>query len=292
MLSRRRDGMSQPSKKVAIIAGSGLLPLHIAQEAVRRGHEVAAIAFPGFTEAAIESIVARTHWLRLGQLQKAISILKSSEIHRVVMAGKIEKSNLLRLWNIMPDRRALKVIRSLGDWRDDTILAAIANELASEGIVVEEITEWGAKLMAPLGILTGHPPTEQQIKDIEFGRTMAKGIGALDIGQTVLVRNLAVIVVEAIEGTDRAIRRAMDLGIAQCVVVKMAKPEQDMRFDVPGIGPTTIESMITAKAEILAVEAGKTMVTAMDETLARAEEANITVLGIPSEGPIDAGKRN
>lgn len=281
--------MSQSIKKVGIIAGSGLLPLHVAQEAVHQGYEVAAIAFPGFTEASIETIVAHTHWLRLGQLQKAISILKSSDIHRVVMVGKIEKSNLLRLWNIMPDRRALKVIRSLGDWRDDTILSAIASELASEGIVVEEITAWGAKLMAPLGLLTGRVPTEQQIKDIEFGRTMAKGIGALDIGQTVLVRNLAVIVVEAIEGTDRAIRRAMDLGLAKCVVVKMAKPEQDMRFDVPGIGPTTIESMIAAKAEILAVEAGKTMITAIDETLAKAKEADITVLGIPSEGPVHPG---
>jgi UDP-2,3-diacylglucosamine hydrolase len=279
--------MNQWIGKIGLIAGSGLLPIHVAHEAVQQGYRVLAIAFPGFTEPTIEGIVAETHWLRLGQLQKAISILKSSEIHRVVMVGKIEKSNLLRLWNIMPDWRALRVIRSLGDWRDDTVLAAIANEFAADGILVEEITSWGAKLMAPLGLLTGHPPTDAQARDIEFGRTMAKGIGALDIGQTVLVRNLAVIVVEAIEGTDKAIRRAVDLGIAHCVVVKMAKPAQDMRFDVPGIGPTTIDSMIAAKAEILAIEAGKTMITAIDEMLAKAREANISVLGIPSEGPLN-----
>jgi DUF1009 family protein len=134
----------------------------------------------------------------------------------------------------------LRIIRSLDDWRDDTLLAALAAELLKDGIVVEEITSWAMKLMAPLGVLTKKSPNEKQWKDILFGRKMAQGVGALDIGQTVVVKNAAVISVEAIEGTDKAIRRAGELGFPNGVVVKMAKPEQDMRFDVPGVGSSTI----------------------------------------------------
>jgi DUF1009 family protein len=277
---------AQEHTQVGMIAGAGFLPLHIAEEAVQKGYRVLAIAFPGFTNPALERLVNEIHWLKLGQLQKAISILKSSGIERVVMAGKVEKSNLLKLWKIMPDRRALRLIRSLEDWRDDTVLAGIANELALDGIVVDEITTWASKLMAPLGVLTRRSPTPEQIRDISFGRAMAQGIGALDIGQTVLVRKQAVIVVEAIEGTDKAIRRAGDLGIPDCVVVKMAKPNQDMRFDVPGIGPETIESMIAARAQVLAVEAGKTMISNIDETIDKANEAGVCIIGIPSQGPV------
>ena len=169
-----------------------------------------AIAFSGFTDPALEGRAAEIFWLKLGQLEKAISILKSRGINRVVMAGKIEKSNLLRPWNLRPDRRVLRIIRSLDDWRDDTLLAALAAELLKDGIVVEEITSWAMKLMAPLGVLTKKSPNEKQWKDILFGRKMAQGVGALDIGQTVVVKNAAVISVEAIEGTDKAIRRRVN----------------------------------------------------------------------------------
>ncbi len=272
-------------RSMGIIAGTGDLPLHVADEAVGRGFQVVAIAFPGFTDPAMEQRAGEIFWLKLGQLDKAISILKSRGIDRVVMAGKIEKSNLLRLWNLRPDRRALRMIHSLDDWRDDTILAGLAAELLKDGIVVDEITSWAMKLMAPLGVLTKKSPTEKQWKDILFGRTMAQGVGALDIGQTVVVKNAAVITVEAIEGTDKAICRAGELGFPNGVVVKMAKPEQDMRFDVPGVGSSTIDSMIAAKACVLAVEAGKTLITNYGEMIRKADKAKISVVGIPSEGP-------
>lgn len=271
---------------VGIIAGTGDLPLHVAGEVADRGHRVVAIAFPGFTNPAMEEVAAEIFWLKLGQLEKAISILKSHGIKRVVMAGKIEKSNLLRLWNLRPDRRALKLMRSVKDWRDDTILHAIADDLLKDGIVIEEITSWAEKLMAPLGMMTKKTPTDEQWKDIEFGRNMARGIGALDIGQTVVVRNAAVLVVEAIEGTDRAIRRVADLDIPDGVVVKMAKPDQDMRFDVPGVGPSTVDSMIAARAKVLAVEAGKTLITKYEEMTRKADNAGICVVGIPAQGPV------
>ena len=273
-------------KSVGLIAGMGQLPIQVAAEALERGHRVTAIAFPGFTDPGLEGVVTETHWLKLGQVEKVIAVLKSRGIQRVVMAGKIDKSNLMRLWNVRPDRRALRIIRSLVDWRDDTILAAIAAELLTEGIVVDEISVWASKLMAPPGVLTRKRPSESQWKDIDFGRSMAQGIGALDIGQTVVVKNAAVIAVEAIEGTDKAIRRAGDLGITDTVVVKMAKPQQDMRFDVPGIGPVTLESMMASRARVLAVEAGKTMITDHERTLAMADKAGIVIVGIPPDGPL------
>jgi UDP-2,3-diacylglucosamine hydrolase len=273
---------------LGIIAGSGALPLLVAGEARTRGHRILALAFSGFTARTVETLAHETVWIKLGQIDKAISHLNDRRISRVVMAGKIEKINLLRPWNLGLDRRALRIIRSLSDWRDDTILAAIAAELANDGIVVDEITNWAQGLMAARGVLTKGSPTEQQWKDIEFGRSMAQGIGALDIGQTVVVKNAAVIVVEAIEGTDRAIKRAGELGVSDAVVVKMAKPSQDMRFDVPGVGPSTIESMKEAKAAVLAVETGKTMITDCPAMIRAADKLKIAVVGIPPDGPVNA----
>ena len=273
-------------EKIGIIAGAGSLPLHVADQAIDRGYQVVAIAFSGFTDPAVQSRVGQVSWFKLGQVEKIISFLKSQDIRRVIMAGKIEKSSLLRLWNLRPDRRAIKLLRQLADWRDDTILAAAADVLSKEDIMVEEITSWAGKLMAAPVVMTRKSPNNGQWKDIEFGRTMAQGIGGLDIGQTVVVRNGAVIAVEAIEGTDRAIRRAGELQIAEAVVVKMAKPNQDMRFDVPGVGPSTIDSMTEAKAAVLAIEAGKTMITNYDEMINKANKAKISVVGIPPSGPV------
>jgi DUF1009 family protein len=274
------------SSRIGLIAGMGDLPLHVADEATTRGLKVVAIAFPGLTNPSLERVVEGTFWLKLGQLEKAISIFKSHGVEKIVMAGKIEKSNLLKIWNLRPDGRALRMIRSLKDWRDDTILAAIAEEFRKDGILIDEITSWAGKLMASSGVLTKRAPNDIQWKDIAFGRTMARGIGALDIGQTVVVKNAAVIAVEAIEGTDKTIRRAAELGVSNAVIVKMAKPQQDMRFDVPGIGPSTIDSMIAARARVLAIETGKTMITDFSETVRKADGAKISIVGIPVDGPV------
>lgn len=273
-------------ERVGLIAGSGALPLRIAAEVVERGHPIVAVAFPGITQTSLEEIVEDVHWVKLGKLDEPISVFKSKGVVRVLMAGKIDKGNLMRPWKLGLDMRALRLIRSLKDWKDDTVLAAIAAELAKDGLVVDEITPWATKLMAPLGVLTKRAPADKQWKDIEFGREMARGIGALDIGQTVVVKNSAVVVVEAIEGTDKAIRRVTDIGVTDGVVVKMAKPDQDMRFDVPGVGPSTVDSMIAAKAAVLAIEAHKTMVTDSDETIEKADRAGISIVGIPAEGPL------
>lgn len=271
---------------IGVIAGTGDLPIRVVGDVTEQGYETVALAFEGFTSLEIEKTGAKVYWLKLGQLGKAIDLLKQNGITRVVMAGKIDKSNLLRLWRLRPDRRALGVIRRLADWRDDTVLAGIADELASEGIKIDSITLWASKLMARPGVLTRKDPTKHQIEDIHFGREMALAIGALDIGQTVVVKNRAVLVVEAIEGTDKAILRAGELNIPNSVVVKMAKPKQDMRFDVPGIGPSTIKNMIVAGSKVLAIEVGKTMIANHEETINLADKAKICVIGIPASGPI------
>jgi len=274
---------------VAIIAGTGDLPLKVAGEVRERGHPIVAIAIIGMTNPAIETVAQQTFWMKLGHLQKAITLLKSRGVTRLVMAGKIEKSVLMRPWKIGLDRRALRMIWSLKDWRDDTVLKGIAAEFQMDGIVVDEITAWAGKLMAPRGLLTRRKPNQREWKDIEFGRDMAREMGRLDVGQTVIIRNRAVIAVEAIEGTDRAIRRVADLDITDAVVVKMAKPHQDMRFDVPGIGPSTIDSMLAAHAKVLAVEAGKTMITDYEGTVKKADREKISIVGIPAEGPPEDG---
>lgn len=272
-------------RTIGLVAGSGDLPVHVGAEAQKRGFLVVVVAFEGFTSPSIENSASKVCWMKLGQVNKAIEALKTNGVSRVVMAGKIEKSNLLDLLRLRPDRRALKIIRSLKDWRDDTILEAIASELNQEGLTIEEITGWAPKLMAPLGLLSKRKPSPDQIRDILFGRRMAQGIGGLDIGQTVVVKNTSVIAVEAIEGTDRVIRRSAELALG-CVVVKMAKPDQDMRFDVPGVGPSTIESMIEAKAFVLAVESHKTLLPKKEEMLELANSKGIIVIGIPPAGDI------
>ncbi|MEW6529492.1 MAG: UDP-2,3-diacylglucosamine diphosphatase LpxI [Thermodesulfobacteriota bacterium] len=276
-------------EEVAIIAGTGDLPIKVAGEVREKGHPIVAIAILGMTNPAIETVAQQTFWMKLGHLQKAISLLKSRGVKRLVMAGKIEKSVLMRPWKIGLDRRALRMIWSLKDWRDDTVLKGIAAEFQMDGIVVDEITAWAGKLMAPRGVLTRRKPNQREWKDIEFGRDMAREMGRLDVGQTVIIRNRAVIAVEAIEGTDRAIRRVADLDITDAVVVKMAKPHQDMRFDVPGIGPTTIDSMVAVRAKVLAVEVGKTMITDYEGTVEKADRAKISIVGIPAEGPPEDG---
>jgi DUF1009 family protein len=273
-------------ESLGLIAGTGYIPFVVAQEAKERGYKITVLAFRGITDPALEHEADETFWIRLGQLTKAITICLNHQISRVVMAGKIDKINFLQLYSVLTDLRALKALATLQDWKDDTILKAIGDEFAKDGIHVEEITEWAQQIVAPRGVLTKQSPTKQEWIDIEFGRDMAKGIGKLDIGQTVVVKNSSVIAAEAIEGTDKAIRRAGDLAVQDCVVVKMAKPQQDMRYDVPGVGPTTIESMIAAKARVLAVEAGKTLIPQFEDTIQMADEARITIVGIPHDGPV------
>lgn len=264
-------------RKLGLIAGDGKLPVLLAQEAPKHGWEVFAFAVEGEAKADILApLVKKLQWVRADQLGALIEMLHEEDIKDVVMAGKVRKKRLYT--ELKPDARTLKIFLSLPDNTDDTLLGAVASELESEGITLHPTTLCLNGVMAEDGLIVGTPPTKEQWRDIRFGWKIAKEIGRMDIGQTVVVRNGAVMAVEAIEGTDEAIKRGGLLGGSGTVVVKVAKPQQDLRFDVPAVGMETINSMILAKASILAIEAGWTIFLERKEVLQAAKNAGITLV--------------
>ncbi len=265
-------------KKLGLIAGMGELPLAIANEAKAQGYTVVAIALEPLADEALSSYVNEIKWVNIGKFGKLIDSLKDFGIKEAVMAGKVTKT-LLYKSKITPDLRAVKLLFSLKDRKDDSILLAITKELAKEGITLLDISLFSSNLLTPEGVLTRHHPTDEEWKDIEFGWKMAKEMGRLDIGQTVVVKNQAVLAVEAIEGTDEAIKRGGMLAGKGAVVVKVGKPNQDMRFDVPTVGFKTLETMIGVEARVLAIEARKSIILNKDKLAEVSKKARIAIVG-------------
>jgi DUF1009 family protein len=229
---------------------------------------------------------ADCHWLHLGELEALLRVFRESDVRRCVMAGKVPKTFLYeRGPALRPDARALRLLRDLADRSDDSIMLALADVLESEGFLLEEQASFTPELLAPQGPLGTLAPDALQWQDIRFGWPIARALGRLDVGQSVVVRQRAVMALEAIEGTDEAIRRGGALGGPGACVVKVAKPSQDLRFDMPTIGVTTIETLAEVKAAVLAVEAGATFVLGQREVVAAADAAGIPVVGVPSSGP-------
>lgn len=265
-------------KKLGLIAGMGELPIAVACEAKSHGYTICAIALEPLADKALSSHVDEIKWVNVGKLGTIINSLKKSGIKEAVMAGKVSKT-LLYKSKITPDLRAVKLLFTLKDRRDDSILLAIAKELADEGIELLDITLFSTGLLMPEGVLTKSKPSNDERKDIEFGWMMAKEIGRLDIGQTVVVKNRAVMAVEAIEGTDEAIKRGGKLAGEGAVVVKVSKPNQDMRFDVPAVGLQTLSAMREVNARVLCVEAKKSLILNKDKLLEEAKKAGISIVG-------------
>ena len=261
------------AKKLGIIAGDGRFPVILAASARDNGFSVVAVAHTGLSSQDIEKVAERTHWINVGEVSRLVEIFKSEGVTEAIMAGGISKRLMFR--NIKPDLRALSLLFKLKDRKDDTILRALADELEKEGIVIREATAYVKSILAGDEVLTRRSPS-----DIAFGMKIAKEIGRLDIGQCIVVKNCAVLAVEAIEGTDEAIRRGGRLSNGGAVVVKICKPGQDIRFDLPTIGPGTIETMKEVAARILAVEAGMTVVIDREAMIKSADAAGITVVGI------------
>ncbi|MCC6542883.1 MAG: UDP-2,3-diacylglucosamine diphosphatase LpxI [Nitrospirae bacterium] len=264
--------------KLGIIAGDGRFPVIIADAARKSGYTIISIAHTGLTSPEIENASDRVYWTKLGQLSSLINILKKEGVTEAIMAGGVSKR--LMFTNIMPDIKALALLTRLKDRKDDTILRAIAGQLEKDGIKVNSATSYIKSILADKGTLTKKGPKAEEWEDIRFGVNMAKEIGRLDIGQCVIVKNRAVIAVEAVEGTDETILRGGRLANGGAVVVKVCKPDQDTRFDLPTVGPTTIRSMIEIRAGVLAIEAGLTIMIDKDEMLMSADKAGISVVGI------------
>jgi UDP-2,3-diacylglucosamine hydrolase len=266
------------SENIGLIAGKGQFPRLFAQAARDHGARVIAVAHRHETDPALADLVDEIHWIYVGQLGKMIRIFKNAGVRRAVMAGGITRGRLFR--EFRPDLRALSVVRRAGAGQDDRLLQAVAAEFESEGITIAPSTLFLDELLAPAGQLGKRSPTKDELQDIDFGFKIAKEIGALDIGQTVVVRRQVVVALEAVEGTDECIRRAGALAGPGTVVVKTSKPNQDLRFDVPAVGPDTIQSMIEAQAAVLALEAHKTLTFDRDQMLTAANRNKIAVWGV------------
>lgn len=264
-----------PGQKIGLIAGSGQFPQLFAENAKRMGMSVVAVAHQGETAPSLSAQVDDILWIRVGQIGKVISFFKKRGIRNTVMAGGIRKT---RIFEMRPDLRALAILSRLKEKKDDILLRAFANELEREEIHVEASTRYLSTLLAEAGEWT-RPLTKEEKEDVRWGWRLAKQIGALDIGQCVVVRKGIILAVEAIEGTDAAIRRGSALGKENAVVIKICKPQQDFRFDLPTIGPETVRTMKEVKATVLVVEAGKAVVLEKETLLKEASESGIAVVG-------------
>lgn len=264
-------------EKLGLIAGSGPLPLLSAREAGREAN-IAAVALSGHTSPELENLVDKICWVKVGELDLAIGFLLSEGVKRAVMVGKIPQSVLLNRTGFTEE--ATSLLAGLGSKQTESVLRAVTGELEKRGIDLIDGRKYFSTSLVSKGVLTQRQPTEGELKDIEFGKMLVKEIGRLDIGQTVIVKGGVVLAVEAIEGTDEAIRRGADWGGEGVVVVKMSKPQQNMRFDIPVVGKGSFQLLKEVKAAVLALEAERTLILDKRESLNIAEEAGICVIAL------------
>lgn len=271
-----------PVDKVGLIAGSGRFPLIFARNARDIGVQVVAVAHRGETAEEIEQLVEDVTWIRVGQLGKIIRTFHRAEVRNAVMAGGIRKVRMFS--NFRPDPRGLALLARMRSRDDDQLLRGVAAELEREGIRVLESTLFLERIIpAEPGVLTRTRPSAGQWKDVRLGVPLAKTLGRMGIGQTLVLRDGVIVAVEAIEGTDAAIRRGGEIVEGPVVVVKMSKPEQDLRFDVPAVGPRTIEVMKEAGGGALAVERRRSILLDRETLLAAADDAGIAVVAVDPE---------
>jgi DUF1009 family protein len=275
------------SKKLGLIAGNGRFPFLVLDAARAQGYEVIVAAIKEEAAPEIESHGATAvHWLSLGELSKLIETFKNQHVHRAIMAGQVKHKQIFS--SIRPDWRLAKLLLSLGTRNTDSLLGAVAKVLADEGITLENSTSLLEPLLAKPGVLTKRSPSEQEKKNLTYGRAVARHLAQYDIGQTVVVAETACVAVEAMEGTDATIERAGQIMASlesdpstlsrALTVIKIAKPNQDMRFDVPVIGVRTIEVMRKAGATCLALDAGKCLLLDGNLIITAADAAGIAIV--------------
>ena len=271
-----------PQPPVGLIAGSGSFPFLVADGIRKLGRRVNIIALNGFADARLADHADIFHWAGLARPGRWRRLLQKHDTREVILAGAVRKTDMygrFRMLRYLPDITALKIwFVRLKDKRNDAVLAAIADELSRHGITMQDCTQYTREHLAPVGVLTRTQPTPSQQRDADFGWTIAKEMGRLDIGQSVAVKETEVIAVEAIEGTDRMIERAGQLcPRGGWSLIKVAKPNQDMRFDVPTVGPATIANLVKNGARMMVIEAGKTLLLDRELTIAAADKAGIAI---------------
>jgi len=263
--------------QLAIIAGNGIYPRELARAARTAGvQKIFAIAFEGETDATLAELVDEICWLRVGQLSRMLAGLRDSKIGSAIMAGQIAPRNL---FDLHPDWRALLLLAKLKRRNADSIFCAIAGELEKIGVTLLPATTFLDDFLVTRDLIAGPKLSRREESDVDFGWEIAQKIAALDIGQTVIAKNGTILAVEGFEGTNETIRRGGVLGGRGAVMIKVAKPNQDMRFDVPVIGVETITIGAEARIRVIALEAGRTLLLEKDEVILAAQRARITVLG-------------
>jgi hypothetical protein len=278
------------AQKLGLIAGNGRFPFLVLDAARAMGHEVVVIAIKEEASKEIEEAAARSpradvHWVSIGQLGTFLQILKDNHITRAVMAGQVKHIKIFG--GFVPDLTAMSLIGRLKGMNTDALIGAVADLMRERGVELVNSATFLDPMLAREGQLSDRAPTEAERKDLEFGYRMADAIAGLDIGQTIAVKHQAVVAVEAMEGTDETIARAGHLAGPGVVIVKVAKPGQDMRFDVPVVGLATIQAMRRAGATLLSLDAGQALMFDRATMLASADEAGIAVVGRarPATGP-------
>jgi DUF1009 family protein len=268
---------SPNSKIIGLIAGNRQFPFLFARAARDQGYRIVAAGVVGDTSPWLHFFVDQFRYFKVGELKKLFAYFRAAGVKDVLMAGQVNQDNLFNP-AVKLDEEFQALADALRDRKADTIFSAVADRLGRENMRLLDSTFLLKKYLAPKGTLTKRGPTVGELEDIQFGLTIAKMVGGIDIGQTVVVKEKAIVAIEAMEGTDRAIARGGQIARQGAVVVKTSKPKQDNRFDVPVIGPKTIQTMASVKAACLAIEAGKTLIIDREKTVALANKADICLV--------------
>jgi DUF1009 family protein len=267
--------------KYGLIAGNGQFPFLVAEGARKAGVSLAVVAIKEETDPEIEKTAENVEWVGIGQLGKMISFFQKHGVTHAIMAGQVKHVQIFS--GAIPDLRMVKMLWNLPRRNTDALIGGVANELAKEGIVLIDSTNFVEDLLAADGVLTKRKPTDSELENIEYGLHIADEIARLDLGQTIVVRAKACVAIEAMEGTDATIRRAGELAKGKLTVVKVAKPDQDMRFDVPVVGLPTLQAMIDAGATCLSITANKTLIFDRHRMLYLADANKICIVGSSRE---------
>jgi len=268
--------MTEENQTIGLIAGGGQFPLMVSEAARKRGLRVVAVAHHDETDPSLSEQVDEIIWIKLGQLGQLIKTFRENRVSKALMAGTINKRRMFD--NIRPDLKGLSLISKLAVFHDDDILGAVARELDKEGIEIVSSTTHLPELLAPPKCFTKKKPGKSEKEDIDFGWKVAKELGRLDIGQCVVVKRKTVLALEAIDGTDETILRGGRIAKGKAVVVKVSKPQQDLRFDLPSVGLNTVQVMAKVSASVLAIEAGKTLMFDKPEMISFADKAGISII--------------
>ncbi len=269
--------MGSPKKTIGLIAGNNQFPFLFARAAKDQGYRIIAAGVIGDTSPFLFLFVDKFQYFKVGELSKLFAYFRAHEAREVIMAGQVNPDNLFNP-SVKLDEEFQAIALALKDRKTDTIFGAVADRLKKEGMTLLDSTFLLKKYLAPKGTLTKRGPTKVELDDIDFGFGLAKSMGGIDVGQTVVVKEKAIVAIEAMEGTDKAIARGGSIARSGAVVVKTSKPKQDSRFDVPVIGPRTIEGMIKVKAACLCIEACKTLIIDQDKVLKLANANDICIV--------------